>query len=237
MGCRNALYLILIFAMVTFSMSGTALAELVDDFESYAIGYIPPNWSVYQGVWEILEDFDGNRVLCFNDADTWGAIRYDLGNTWTNYAVRVDANLEYTLFGSYFAIGGRLNSIGGGYWLRRSLEADGTIELCRAADYSEPSSKSLGWYPLPVDGKRHTFVLDFQGSDIRAYVDGVKRIEATDSTYSFGSIGLKSDIGCLTQFDNLYGEQATVPEPSSFVMFSGGFLAAAGILRRRALRR
>ena len=227
--------LIASFVTATLLMSCAAYA-LTENFESYSTGLIPPHWSVYQGSWEILEDFEGNRALYYNDATLWGAIRYDLGNGWNDYPVEVKSNLEYALSGNYFGIGGRVNAAGAGYWLRRSLGSGGIVDLWRGTSYNASFVNWLGSASLPADGKSHTIALDFEGCVIRVYVDGVKKIQKTDTAYAGGSIAFKSGTGCFTWFDNVQAGPAPVPEPSSLIALGSGLLGLVGALRRKIVK-
>ena len=222
-----------LFASILSTTCVAATTLYQEDFALFQ-GALPAGWTVHQGNWEVRDE-----SLYFNDAEVWGAIRYAHGGTWQDYALSVEANLESALDPSSanFAIGGRVNESGGGYWLIRSMEFGGAISLVRADDYNLWPQEYLGWTVLPMDGQNHVFTLLFMGSNIRVEVDGVPLILATDSAYSGGSVAFESGMGALSRFDNLVVDPAPTPEPSGLLALTVGALClGAGMRRRRGKR-
>ena len=220
-------------AMIACACGPAYAALSADDFNNYPPGALPDGWGVYQGNWEILFD-----SLYYNDAESgWGAVRYNAGEGWTDYVLTVQSNLEYMLESTYanFAIGGRVNSNGGGYWLIRGFELGGYLAMIRTDNYARWPSQFLGSAYLAADGQPHVFSLVFDNSTISVFADGKTKplIQATDSTYSSGSIAFESGAGCFAWFDNVTVENAVVPEPSGLLALASGLLIAVGARRRR----
>ena len=224
----------LIAAALVLSISSAAMAVIYsEDFNNAIPG--DPALSGYitaTGTWTVAHDSLGDGFLLFNDPVNYGTIRYN-GGSWSNYYQQVLAGMDQG--NSQFAIGGRLNPSGGGYYLICWVGV-GILELRRADNFALGGSQTLD-AKLFTFSEQHNYGLHFNGNSITAYVDGLPILSGTDSQYSSGSLGFMAGYGTYTWFDNIFVDEQppVVPEPSSLIALGSGIAAVGGILRRRII--
>jgi len=214
--------------LAAICMSSAAFAVLYqDDFEGYLPGELPASWSVVQGAWEIL---DGTLFYDpWNQGTPPGKMRYNEGYGWTDYSVT--ATLLITDGDAY--IGGRINSVGAGYYVRRLISDQYGSKL----ELRGTGIGGLGVADFPNDWQAHDITLSFEGSSIKVFVDGgaTPVISATNSVYTGGTIGVTVGGGYFIGYDDVVVTGDPVPEPSGIVAFAGSLLGLAGMLRRRII--
>ena len=179
---------------------------LSDNFESDALGSLPAGWTGYgvNAVWTVQTQ--GSRVL--NHAGWSGYIK--AGSTsWSNYLYSVSvlpSAWASEQDGLLFALtdGGHYTlDIVGGTTLVLSKNVNGTSTQLATAPYTFAASR---WYNLSVS---------LGGGSITAYVDGTSILQASDSTFSAGSVGIEANDP--VSFDNVAVTQPAsgVPAPPS----------------------
>jgi len=165
----------------------------VDDFSR--LDWTTSQWSTQTGLWGI----DGDT--CTQSETLAGyKLQYAGKANWTDYAVEARSRLVNGSFGGHLA--GRLNpSTGARYslWLYPSTNQ---IKLIKFSDWTSWSQLG-GTRSVPAIGDTwHALKLEFQGSRIRAYYDGVLYFDLTDGAYAEGAIALET-YGSEVDFDDV----------------------------------
>jgi hypothetical protein len=185
-----------------------------DDFESTAIGKVPKYLADQDGAFEVAA-CTGRPGKCLRQVIdrgpiTWGGIRPDpftfLGDAdWSDYEVSTDAMLEEP---GNVTLVGRMDSAdwfqdgkarwASGYVL--SVRQDGSWEL-NSSKFKSPTVKlASGKVPFQLKTWHH-LALTFQGTSIRATLDGAPVANLKDGTHSKGMAGIGSGWN-TAQFDN-----------------------------------
>lgn len=97
------------------------------------------------------------------------------------------------------------------YYLARANGLEDNLRLYVVKDGSRWQLASLTVDP-PKLGTWHTLDVSFEGSTLRATLDGVKTVEAKDPTLTIGWCGLWTKSDSVTMFDDWVGTPAT-PSP------------------------
>ncbi len=165
----------------------TARAQLFSDNFSHT-GVLSPwgtnsgggNWNVTGGVMK------GGLNPAFSYGFTF------VTNNFTNFSAQADFQFPTNAFGG--GLGGRLNMTSGSHyavWLypENTVGDSNVLKIIRFDSYS--SFAVLQTTNLASVGTNsHTVKIEFAGTTINAYLDGVKKLSATDATYANGTISL-----------------------------------------------
>ena len=165
--------------------SNGAVSSLLfaDDFERGA-----GNWSL-DGDWELRSE-NGNQVLHGTAFATAQA-----STTWNDY--RVEARVR--VISGTAKIAFRIGDLHAGYYL--SLEADGELNLDK---WDGANWANLGNDAGPYPARQwHTLALEGNGTQLRAYVDGDLKIEASDTSHTSGTPMLRVSFG-EADFDDVW---------------------------------
>ena len=149
-----------------------------DDFERGSW-----QWRVDEG-YEVRAEAANHMLHC---TAVSGAPIAHTGIAWDDY--RFEVRVRVLSGNSKIAI--RVGELGTGYYL--GLDADGGLGLEKGdgADWTFLGSDP-GPYPA---GQWHTLVLEGEGTQLRAYVDGELRLEPIDASYAAGSVLLQTGWG------------------------------------------
>jgi len=209
-----------------------------ENFESYAQpaqwGWLPHYTADIDGVFEIADRPDQTgkclRQVIGQHAQSWAPewMPYTIlgDEKWKDYEVSADVYLDN---GGWAGVMGRVNHTGTGYgcvpkgyYLR--LAVDGSCALFAATqERNADAGKQLATgQAANVAGRQwHNVKLQFSGTTITGFVDGVQVLTATDSLYSSGMAGLIT--GEVRErntalFDNLLinAVGAAAPKPTVF---------------------
>ena len=185
-------------------VAGAPGVLLSDNFESDPLGSVPAGWTSggVNSVWTTQQL--GSRAL--NHAGWTGYIQTG-SSSWSNYLYTVAVKPSCWASehdGLVFALheGGHYTlDIVGGNKLLLEKTVNGTVTVLATASYTfDPSF----WYNVSVS---------LPGGSITAYVNGVSVLQANDSTFTSGAVGLEANDPVA--FDNVVVTQpgTTVPNP------------------------
>jgi len=195
-----------------------------DNFDEYTDpkqwGYLPHYTADISGVFELADrpDKAGKclRQVLDKKAQAWAPewMPYTIlgDEKWKDYEVSADIYLDN---GGWAGVMGRVNNTGSGYgctpkayYMR--LGADGACSLYAAtqARNAVDGNQLATGTAKNVAGKQwHNVKLQFQGSTITGFVDGVEVVKATDTLYGSGMAGLitggSATVRNTALFDNL----------------------------------
>jgi hypothetical protein len=183
-------------------------ATYSDNFDSYSVGETNPKYiSPQNGAYEVQSCISGRSGKCLaqvvNSQPTrWPSASGEpvaiLGNkNWTNYSVSVDANLQESGFAE---LTGRMsyNQDGTNNGYQLNINSSGTWSLAKNNGSTQlaTGSASIG------TNTWHTLKLDFKGTTITAFIDGIQVSSVVDTTYYSGAVNFGSGWN-KAQFDNL----------------------------------
>jgi len=179
----------MVVLLTTLLMSSAVMANVLfsDDFEDGNAD----DWLPLRGDWAVVDDGSGNFVYEMLQPDPPQEQRTMAGDlSWADYAVEArvkitnpnGTNRAYVCgrlqdFNNYYAASLYMNSSGGKLELRKKYQSSTQPNL---ADKAYPLSTDV-WY---------TVKLEFIGSTINMYVNGVLELTATDADMPSGAIGL-----------------------------------------------
>jgi len=184
-----------------------------DDFnDGNADGWTPVGSG---GIWAVEEDASfGSMVYSQEDTaytttTTYNTYWRSYGNdSWTNYTfetkIKIVSGGFAPIAGIFFRVQG--TDLVSGYYMFR---VDARLNTGPALIKSPNTILAGGHTGYPqfvnepaVIGEIYTLKVIVEGSNIKCYVDGVKKIEFTDSTYSTGRIGVGT-FNAHTHFDDV----------------------------------
>jgi len=125
--------------------------------------------------------------------------------TWDNYTIEVDADL---LTGQGYGIYFRVTNVGSsfnGYAFQYDPGYGSGAFLMRRIDNGyERSPFAIAWFPggYQIYNIWRHIRIEINGDNFKAYVDGVLVVDANESTYSEGAIGLRMWGHSHVMFDN-----------------------------------
>lgn len=187
--------------------------------EPYQFGYLPNYTADIAGVFEIAERSDKKgkclrQVVCETPqswAPEWMPYTIIGDASWSDYEVSADMFIENE---GAAGIMGRVNATGQGYGCQpnayyMTLSAQGNCELYVVTEDRKLKPKLLA--SGKVQGNKanswHNMKLQFSGTSIIGMVDNVQVLQATDTTYTKGMIGLltadEDPKRTTAQFDNI----------------------------------
>jgi hypothetical protein len=189
-----------------------------DDFNDGS--WTNSHWTVNGGTWSV----DVEKYLQ-SDLTGMGPTAYKntyAGDTsWTDYAVEAEARYISGNYGSQIAA--RVNPMTGSryaFWVYPASgggETPNTLKLIKFTDWT--TWTELARATATTDTNWHSLKMELRGSSIRCYYDGTLAMQATDSSYSSGSIGLETSAS-LVEYD-----WVTVKTPSTY--YSTGTLISS----------
>lgn len=210
-----------------------------DNFDSSSVGSMPKYFVDAGGGFEIANAGGGRSGKVIRQVITDKPIHWaysevrdpitEIGNmAWTNYKVQVDVLAEET--GKVY-VGGRIDNTAEytavydrkGYWM--SLDTSGNWELFRKDAGSRTSLSSGSITGFGVNTWK-TLELEFNGSNIKAFIGGIMVADVTDATYSGGNTTLgTTDWGngnwVVAQFDN-FAVTAVNSTPQTTITIDNG---------------
>lgn len=167
-------------------------AVLVDDFEDNDAN----GWNATQGNWSIVTD--GTKV--YRQTNGSGG-KTNIGDgRWTDYSVEAKVKaISFDANGGSIGLGFRHQDDVNRYFVKY-VSSTGEIAISKNVNNSETllASKS---YPIIADTE-YTFKVVAKGSQIDFYINGVKELSATDTTFKNGKISL-SMWNAIGQFDEI----------------------------------
>jgi hypothetical protein len=171
------------------------------NFESDEPGKMAAGFRNEVGTWEVVRDGD-NKVLAQkakNDDDTFNVTLVD----GTHFR---DVDLSVRLK----AMAGELDQGGGVVWRARDksnyyiARYNPLEENFRVYKVERGKRTQFASAKVPGDKKWHTVRITMTGAKITCYLDGVKYLDAEDSTFpDAGKIGLWSKADAQSYFDDL----------------------------------
>ena len=195
--------------------------ETFDEYtDTKSWGYLPHYTADIGGIFEIADRPDKKgkclRQVVEAGAQSWAPewMPYTIlgDRNWKDYEVSADVNFDIE---GWAGIMGRVIGTGTGYGTKPSgyylnISADGACSLYVSKQDEKiemgtllASSRVLNI----VINQWHNLMLSFTGSTITGFVDNVKVLTATDSTYLKGMVGLvsgsKNKTNNIALFDNL----------------------------------
>jgi hypothetical protein len=197
--------------------SATLAIPYSDNFESYTVGAmpnIPKYFSTVEGAFEVESCVGGRTGKCLQQEVTaapaiWTVIPAALNPVtvvgdpgWTNYQVTVDALLPQT--GSVDLVGrvtGQSESGGGVEGYHLIVSSAGTWTLATQSATMVNTALATGTASFALNSW-HTLALDFNGTTIKATLDGTTLTTKTDATYTTGNVALSCSQWQQAQFDN-----------------------------------
>ena len=196
---------VLAVPLVVFGVHAAFAAALFsDDFDDgNATG-----WTKSGGSWSVVTD--GSPA--YRQSSTGANAKAQAGDlAWTSYTV--SARVKPTQFGATSrstGIAARATSMTNYYAL--VLVGDNSVALRRVAGGTETTLATAVTGVVP--GTWYTLALTVAGTSLTGFVDGVPRVQATDSTFANGRIGLVAAYTSVT-FDDVVVDTATPgPGPS-----------------------
>jgi len=153
-----------------------------DDFENGI-----SKWTTVKGTWNIVDD---NSKVYKQSGDLGESIITAGSSNWTDYFVEADLRL-YAVNQSVGLLGRYIDNEN--YYMLRLNKTDGKVELYKK---EKDKLKLISSAPFAVNvGTNYKLKLDMHGNSLTGYVDGVKKIEAIDSSISNGRVGIRGTHG------------------------------------------
>jgi galactosylceramidase len=187
--------------------------------EPYQFGYLPGYTADIVGVFEIAERFDKKgkclRQVISETPQSWAPewMPYTIigDASWGDYEVSADMYIEND--GSA-GIMGRVNATGQGYgcqpnayFMTMSVQGDCDLYVVTEDRKVKPKLLASGKLTNIKVNEWHNIKMRFSGSTIQGFINNARVLQATDTTYAKGMIGLlttdENPKRTTAQFDNL----------------------------------
>lgn len=156
---------------------------MTDDFTRSDSTNLGTNWTERSGNWQIFSN-------TLRNASTGGDAVVTYAGTYNN--VQVSSDIHFSNAAGTITIGTRLGAFADGIpnaGYAAELSPTGQIILWRVDTWAQLSSYQIAGYQAT---QPNTLTLFASGSDIRVNVNGVERINVTNTAFTSGSIGLWS---------------------------------------------
>ncbi|OCT10979.1 hypothetical protein A8709_04560 [Paenibacillus pectinilyticus] len=172
----------------------TTSSLLTDDFEDgNATG-----WTA-TGTWSVVTDGSTQAYYANNPSS---AARSVTGtSSWTNYAVQAQAKVSTWNTGGKVGVMGMYTDSSNYYYMVFEYNS-GKVSIYKRSGGTETALARSAVITAPTTGVYHTYKLQVSGSTLNAYIDGTLQVTATDSTFTWGTVGLYST-NEQTYFDNV----------------------------------
>lgn len=170
---------LLLALIINFASAAQTQTIFTEDFEDRKAN----GWTKSGGSWSVITD--GSQVYRQSRLSSDALVRAG-SSSWTNYAVEARIKpLNFNGDNRFVALIARAQSSNNYYYL--ALRSNNTLELKKlvAGSSTTLASKSftvstLNWYSVK---------LEVVGTSLKAYVNGVLQLTATDSKFQSGNIG------------------------------------------------
>lgn len=188
--------------LLAASLRAAGSRTLAWTFDSDPVGRVPASAEVYAGRWAVRAQTDAPsppHVLCQTGIAEFPAIVF--GDTvFENVALAVRLK----------PVSGRIDRAGGlifrvhdsnNYYILRVNALENNANIYK---YAVGHRSLLKEARVPVrSGQWHTLRTEVTGNQIRGFFDGRLVVEAADSTFMIGKVGLWTKADSVTCFDNL----------------------------------
>lgn len=141
---------------------------------------------------------------------------------WQNYSVSWDIRSDANSSGTYIFLGGRITDYKTGYFLKIYMGSSGHIREIHLQDKYKGNDigtalvgTKTGYYCpetslRPLCSTAFTVKMEFNGTSIKVYLNDTLIIEATDETYTKGSIAMNAGINSLANNSAIEVDNITV---------------------------
>ncbi|MGG1552711.1 family 16 glycoside hydrolase [Paenibacillus ferrarius] len=166
-----------------------------DDFESGAAA----SWANTGGTWGVVTD--GSQVYSQSDNTAASLSAYTGLTSWQNYTVSAKLKADSFNSGNYAGIGlvaRRVDS--NNYYMFTYYKLTNSLKIGKVVG-GTPTDLITATYTL-IPGTWYDFKAVVNGSTLELWVNGVKQLTTTDTSFSAGQIGLYSH-RASSKFDNV----------------------------------
>jgi hypothetical protein len=207
----------------TSPAQGTMPLPYADNFDGYAVGRFAKYLMDQQGAFEITGCGGGRAGRCVRQMTTQAPINWAFRSTpyallgdlrWRDYTVSTDVLLERP---GQAELIGRANlqkrftpAAMDAYYLRVSDTGAWSLLRNNSNDGNKVTLAS-GTVPALGTNRWNTMSLSFQGTTIKAVVNGTTVRTLTDTTFAAGHVGYGTSEGETAQFDNLSVTTGSTP--------------------------
>ena len=201
----------------TFSNVSVGSGGLSSNFESDTVGSNASGWTVASGTWSVYQ----GTTKTYRTTGTGLTTAGDTG--WGDVTAQADVYPESTTGGAAMLF--RVQNSNKFYQMELKTSG-GVKKLAIWKNNSGSWSQVAEWNYTWTNNTWYTLKIVTSGGSLTAFVNGTQVGTATDSTWTTGGIGLRTDT-MAAQFDNV----KFVPEPATLALFGLGVLiivAAAG---------
>lgn len=172
------------------------------NFDSTQAGNLPNGAQVFSGTWVVRAEADSQsqpNALCQVGSATFPAISLDI-KAYTDVIVKVD----------FKAISGQSDQAAGiifriqdkdNYYIVRANALENSVVIFKYVNGGRSEIK--GGSVNVANGKWQTLRMEAKGDLLRGYLNDVLIVEASDSTFSSGGVGLWTKADSVTCFDNV----------------------------------
>jgi hypothetical protein len=184
----------------TLALNTGLVTGLTDDTTLYVdsfSGSTAPGWYGQVGTWAVVQD-SGNGVYKNGNAtgDNWAVYG---PSAWQNYAVEAQTKLLSATSGGFARIFCRWQNASNWYYL--TLRSTNVVQLRRYLNGAITDLAPQKSYPVAL-GAWYTLRLECVGSSLKAYVNGVLLLSATDTLFKTGPIAV-GGWNAIEAFDNV----------------------------------
>jgi len=195
----------LILAKTDSNGSVTYFSDGFDDSSSLN------NWQVKSGQWSVV-----NNVLEQSDTSPGYKNIYSGDPNWSNYSIEASTKFVSGKYGGEIAA--RLDPGSGARYALWIYPSTKTLKLAKFSSWT--AYTQIGpTVSIPAIGNNwHKLKLELNGSNIKAYYDDVLYIDAYDTSYTKGAIGLET-ARSIVNFDNVevIGPDSTYQSTGSLI--------------------
>ncbi len=127
-------------------------------------------------------------------------------DTWTDYSISLNANLTTgSGYGVYYRADGKSAISGYCFQYDPGWGSGGAFLVRKVVNGTESSPIAVTKIPagFPIYNTQHQIQITVSGSAQTIYVDGVKMLTLTDSTFTSGSAGLRTWDSTRAEFDSV----------------------------------
>ena len=171
-------------------------------FDTDAEGSLPAGAVVYSGNWTVRSEHgspSSPNAFCQTGSGTFPAVVLS-GNTYADVTVQTSfrpvSGVTDRAAGIIFHIQDVKN-----YYILRANALENNVNIYKYVNGSRITLKE-GSAPV-VSGKWQVLRVEVNGADIRGFLDGKLVVEANDTTFTSGKIGLWTKADSIACFDNV----------------------------------